>query len=210
MQQFPGILIVSRAVLVVGALLAATPGGAQAQAQVQTQPPSPRVAPADVEFMQSMIGHHAQALGMSALVSGRTESPALRALAERIVVSQQDEITIMQAWLRKQQQPVPSTHDTNAHHAGHTDAQGGMPGMLSPAQMDSLRAAQDRTFDTLFLRYMIQHHEGALRMVATLLASPRGAHDPQVFQFAADVDADQRAEIRRMRALLEQLDQSAH
>lgn len=80
-----------------------------------------------------------------------------------------------------------------------------MPGMLSPAQMDSLSAASGTGFDRLFLRYMIQHHDGALVMVAQLLAAPNAARDPMIFQFASDVDTDQRAEIRRMRALLASL-----
>jgi uncharacterized protein (DUF305 family) len=77
-----------------------------------------------------------------------------------------------------------------------------MPGMLSPAQMDTLSRARGASFDRLFLQYMIQHHEGALVMVAQLLATANAARDPMLFQFASDVDTDQRAEIRRMRALL--------
>ena len=171
------------------------------------QPPVP--AKPDVAFMQGMIAHHAQALTMSALVPARTQRPELQALAERIVVSQQDEIAIMQSWLRERKQAVPQASD--AAHAGHhapshsAHDMPDMPGMLSAAQMDSLAAATGAPFERLFLRYMIQHHDGALRMVAELLATKSGARDPQVFQFASDVDTDQRAEIRRMRALLDRL-----
>lgn len=166
------------------------------------QPPVP--AKPDVAFMQGMIAHHAQALTMSALVPARTQRPELLALAERIVVSQQDEIAIMQSWLRERKQTVPDVAD--ASHAAHTThASHDMPGMLLPAQMDSLSAASGAQFERLFLRYMIQHHDGALQMVASLLAAQGGARDPQVFQFASDVDTDQRAEIRRMRVLLERL-----
>ena len=83
-----------------------------------------------------------------------------------------------------------------------------MPGMLTSMQMDSLSTATGVQFERLFLRYMIQHHDGALQMVASLLSAPGGARDPQVFQFASDVDTDQRAEIRRMRALLDHLPSS--
>jgi uncharacterized protein (DUF305 family) len=168
------------------------------------QPPAP--AKPDVAFMQGMIAHHAQALTMSALVPARSERPELLALAERIVVSQQDEIAIMQSWLRERKQAVPQVSDAAhaGHHAPGHSAQD-MPGMLSAAQMDSLTATTGAPFERLFLRYMIQHHDGALRMVAELLATGNGARDPQVFQFASDVDTDQRAEIRRMRALLDRL-----
>jgi len=174
------------------------------------QPPPP--AKPDVAFMQGMIAHHAQALSMSALVSARTQRPEFRSLAERIVVSQQDEIAIMQSWLRERKQTVPevsdAAHASHTTHAAHAQVSHDMPGMLTSAQMDSLSTASGVQFERLFLRYMIQHHDGALQMVASLLAAPGGARDPQVFQFASDVDTDQRAEIRRMRALLDRLPSS--
>ena len=164
--------------------------------------------PADVSFMQGMIGHHAQAVQMTALVEGRTRTPELRLLAERITVSQRDEMDIMSRWLEEQKQPIPPA-DPHGMHATHVmpPSQGAhtMPGMLSSAQMDSLTAASGATFDRLFLQYMIQHHDGALVMVAELLKVNGAARDPQIFQFASDVDTDQRAEIRRMRALLNSL-----
>ena len=51
---------------------------------------------------------------------------------------------------------------------------------------------------------MIKHHEGALAMVAELMAAPEGAGDPELFAFATSVDTDQRMEIARMRAMLEE------
>lgn len=157
---------------------------------------------ADVAFMQGMIGHHAQALEMVALVPARSSRVEMESLGERIAVSQKDEIGIMQRWLTAHGEAgdtkPPMSHDMHATHAT-------MPGMLSPAQMDSLRNAEGTTFDRLFLQYMIQHHEGALVMVAELLRNPGAAQEPMVFQIMSDVDADQRAEIRRMKALLAQL-----
>ena len=200
------------------ALTGATPATAWAQGQTAGIPADARYTAADVAFMQGMIGHHAQALEMAALVAGRSALPSLSMLAERITVSQRDEIAIMQTWLRDRQQPVPAvpsidtasrgttSHDMHAAHTMHGSAASHvMPGMLSSAQMDSLRQAKGPTFDRLFLQYMIQHHEGALTMVAALLKTPGAAREPMVFQFVSDVDTDQRAEIRRMRVLLETL-----
>ncbi len=176
-------------------------------AQDAPAPPPARANSADVAFMQGMIGHHAQALQMTALVAGRANHRQLPLLAERITISQQDEIEIMRRWLTEHGAAAPradrahdGAHDAHAAHGQHDTP--GMPGMLSTAQMDSLTAARGVAFDRLFLQYMIQHHEGALVMVAQLLASPAAARDPMIFQFASDVDTDQRAEIRRMRALL--------
>jgi uncharacterized protein (DUF305 family) len=76
-----------------------------------------------------------------------------------------------------------------------------MPGMLTQKQMDELAAARGADFDRLFLENMIQHHQGALTMVRGLMATPGAGQDSSVFQFASDVEADQSAEINRMRAL---------
>jgi uncharacterized protein (DUF305 family) len=157
---------------------------------------SPQHHAADAVFMQGMIGHHAQALEMTALVVARTSSSDIRLLAERIDVSQTDEIAWMKQWLRERREPLPDPH---AHHAaGHT----AMPGMLSPAEMAELAAARNADFDRLFLRFMIQHHEGALVMVAQLKATPGAGQEPATAMFASEVDSDQRMEIARMRAML--------
>lgn len=152
---------------------------------------------ADVAFMVGMIPHHAQALDMTALVEGRTQHRGIRLLAERIDVSQRDEIVWMQNWLRTRGQAVPEIGGGHAH-MGHSL----MPGMLSPEQMADLAAATGTAFDRRFLTYMIQHHEGALMMVDTLFASPGAAQATEVYTIATDIDADQRADIRRMRVML--------
>jgi uncharacterized protein (DUF305 family) len=74
--------------------------------------------------------------------------------------------------------------------------------MLSPDQMKALKNAKDRDFDQLFLKGMIQHHEGALLMVKDLFDSPGTGQDAELFNFASDVDSGQRAEIKTMQNLL--------
>lgn len=158
-------------------------------------------ATADVRFAQHMIAHHGQALEMVALVPARANRSDLRTLAARIEVSQRDEIASMQRWLKSRGEEAP---DTEAHH-GHVEAgapEAAMPGMLSPVEMATLAAANGPEFDRLFLELMIRHHEGALAMVAELFASPGGGQEPEIFGIASEVDADQRAEIERMRSML--------
>lgn len=151
-----------------------------------------------VVFMQGMIGHHAQALQMAALVPSRASRPEIRLLAERIQVSQKDEIAQMERWLRSRGHAVPAS-DAHAHAAMGHDVL--MPGMLTRAQLDSLAAANGSRFDRLFLEGMIQHHQGALTMVAGLLANRRNL-DAETFRLVSEIDADQRSEIQRMQALL--------
>lgn len=149
---------------------------------------------ADTAFMQGMIGHHAQALEMTKLIAERSESEDLRMLGLRIDVSQEDEIKMMRRWLEKRGEDVP---DPAQHMHGEL-----MPGMLSAAQMVELEAATGAEFERLFLRYMIQHHQGALTMVQHLLAQPGAGQQSEIFAFASDVDADQSMEIQRMGAML--------
>jgi uncharacterized protein (DUF305 family) len=151
---------------------------------------------ADVRFMQGMIGHHAQAVEMTTLLRTRTEREDMKMLALRIEVSQTDEIKMMKAWLEDRKQPVPNEH---AHHAPGATL---MPGMLSTEDMARLAAAKGAAFDTLFLQFMIRHHEGAIAMVQELFASPGAAQEAEVFRFASDVEADQQMEIDRMRGML--------
>lgn len=162
--------------------------------------------PADVAFMQGMIAHHAQALVMAALAPTNGAGRAVRVLAERIDVSQQDEIVFMQRWLRERDETVPQVAETGAGHSmpmgGASDHSMHMPGMLSAEQLAQLTAARGAEFDRLFLTFMIQHHEGAIVMVRELFASPGAGQDVNIFAFASDVEADQTSEIGRMRALL--------
>jgi len=150
----------------------------------------------DIKFMQGMIGHHAQAIQMVQLVPSRTAHEDLKKLALRIELSQKDEITMMEAWLRGrgQQVPGPGVH--------RMDGAALMPGMLTPEEMDRLAAAKGTEFDRLFLEGMIKHHGGALTMVANLLSAPGAAQESEVFAFVSDVESDQRMEIDRMGAIL--------
>ena len=151
---------------------------------------------ADIKFMQGMIGHHAQAVEMVALVPSRTHSDDLKKLALRIDLSQEDEIKMMQRWLAVRGQQVP---DRNAMHMHGATL---MPGMLTADEMKHLGEATGDEFDRLFLEGMIKHHGGALTMVEQLFATPGAGQDSEIFAFASDVDADQRMEIDRMGAML--------
>lgn len=158
-----------------------------------------RHTPADVRFMQGMIGHHAQALEMTALVPSRSGSEGMRKLALRIEVSQADEIKMMQDWLKRRGQALPDPHALHAHGATL------MPGMLTAEEMARLAAAKGAEFDRLFLEGMIKHHGGALIMVKELFSTPGAGQESEIFAFASDVDADQRMEIDRMGAMLQEL-----
>ena len=168
-----------------------------------------RFTEADTHFMTGMIAHHAQALIMSRLAPSNGASPQVRTLAARIINAQQDEIDLMQQWLRDRGQPVPEVHITGInlmiHGAGDHAMHMHMPGMLSQEQLQELEAARGLDFDRLFLTYMIQHHAGAVYMVDELFSTDGAALDEAAFKLASGIHVDQVTEIARMELMLEQL-----
>jgi uncharacterized protein (DUF305 family) len=156
----------------------------------------PKSMPADVKFMQGMIHHHAQALEMTALLYTNSQREDMKLLAKRIDISQNDEIKMMRQWLKDRNETIM------VDHVAHGMTMPAMPGMLTADQMAALAKAKGAEFDRLFLRGMIQHHQGALVMVEELFDAPGAAQESVIFDFATHVDADQRAEITRMMQML--------
>ena len=152
---------------------------------------------ADVEFMQGMIMHHAQAVEMTALIPSHTENKELQLLGARISSSQSDEIKFMKRWLAARGEPDSMAMPGMRHPMPL------MPGMLTPEQMEALRKVKDAEFDHLFLTGMIQHHNGALTMVKDLFDTTGAGQDAELFDFATDADNTQQAEIRIMQTMLE-------
>ena len=169
----------------------------------------------DVAFMQHMIVHHGQAVEMVELLRTRGVHPTVRRLGQRIALSQEAEMDLMRGWLTDRGQPLEMPGMGGGHsgmdhsaHAGHSMPPSDTPimaGMLSPAQMQALAAANGPAFDRLFLEGMIRHHQGALDMVDALLANPDAAEDTMLSDFTTSVVADQSAEILRMQSLLSDL-----
>ncbi len=175
-----------------------TPAGPAAHHHMPDLPATagPGFTAADVRFMQHMIGHHAQAVQMAALAPTNGASEAVVRLAQKIDISQRDEIDMMKRWLRERRQAVPDEAHSHAMM---------MPGMLTTQQLAHLGAARGREFDRLFLNLMTRHHQGALQMVRELFRAPGAGQEPDIFRFATDVDADQRDELVVMERLLHAL-----
>ncbi len=179
----------------------------------RTLPPStratlPRRSSADVQFMQGMIMHHAQAVEMTALIESHTQNKDLRLLGARISHSQSEEIKFMKRWLeaRGESTSLPMQNmrgmDMSMPGMDMSNQPMLMPGMLTPKQMEALKKAKGAEFDQLFLTGMIQHHNGALIMVKDLFDTAGSGQDAELFNFATDVDSGQRAEIRIMQTML--------
>jgi uncharacterized protein (DUF305 family) len=211
------IVVLAASSWVGGAPAFARQGGAEAPVVVQPGAPgkptktlpadTPATLPprskADVEFMQGMIMHHAQAVEMTALINSHTENKNLRALGARISSSQSDEIKFMKRWLATRGEPISMEMAGMRGMSASGGAMQLMPGMLSAQQMEELRNAKGAEFDRLFLTGMIQHHDGALTMVKDLFDTAGAGQDAELFNFATDADNTQRAEIKIMQSMLE-------
>jgi len=208
----------SKSLLVIA--LMTTAAGASGRLPAQSTTPAPHgYVQADIDFMQGMIIHHAQAVVMSDWAVSHGARPNLLVLCKRIALSQRDEITMVQQWLLEHHLAAPDPlHMLKGVHSPMNDSSGmNMPGMdmgahpmmmtgmLTPAEMRELDAARGPVFDSLYLTGMIKHHEGALDMVAKLFATPGAGQQPEISSFATDIDAGQRAEIGRMQAMLNTL-----
>ena len=189
------------------------PGAPSKTLPSSTRATLPPRSPADVQFMQGMILHHAQAVEMTSLISSHTQNKDLRSLGARISSSQSDEIKFMKRLLAARGEPVTTTmpempgmemsNETMSNQTMSHDTMALMPGMLTPQQMEELRKAKGAEFDRLFLVGMIQHHNGALTMVKDLFDTAGAGQDAELFNFATDADNSQRAEIRIMQNMLE-------
>jgi uncharacterized protein (DUF305 family) len=162
---------------------------------------------ADVAFMRDMQVHHEQALAMTAMVEERTQREDLRLFVQRMDISQTGELEQLERLLAEHEQAVERTggaHDGHSGHSGDGD-HSDMPGMLTDAELAALEAASGDDFVRLFLQAMTKHHDGALAMVAEVLATEGALADQRLFQFAQHVDSDQRIELDRMARMWEAL-----
>jgi uncharacterized protein (DUF305 family) len=186
---------------------------------------------ADVDFMTGMIVHHSQAIVMAQLAKDRTESRAINVLAARIINAQNDEVALMQKWLRDRRQVVPIVRiegvtmrvdlqeppdmmltpeqllRMRSIHSGtrHTDGESNMPGMITQVQIEKLATLRGLDFDEQFLSYMIEHHGGAVFMITELFAADGSVNDEECYRLAVDIYAEQVTEIDMMKLMLEEI-----
>ncbi|MGW4540612.1 DUF305 domain-containing protein [Streptomyces chartreusis] len=151
----------------------------------------------DVTFAQGMIPHHQQALQMAEMATDRASSAEVKDLAERIRKAQDPEIETMSGWLRTWGEDVPSAAP-GMGHSGHSGGSG-MAGMMDAKDMDELMKASGKSFDTLFLTLMVEHHEGAVEMAES--EKSEGRYGPAT-ELADAVVTAQTAEIKEMNKLL--------
>lgn len=138
---------------------------------------------------------------VATLVPSRTSRTDVPLFAERIHLSQEGEIQLMQQWPQDHRLAV-LTLDANGHGAHKGMHHAAMPGKATPEQMAALAKATGAEFDRMFLELMHTHHDGALTMVSDLHNGDQG-DDPTLWNLAKDIDGDQRIEMDRIRRMLQ-------
>lgn len=142
---------------------------------------------ADVMFLQMMIPHHQQAIDISNLALKTSQDAELIELAKTIIAAQSSEITKMKAWLKE----AGASGDAGHHMSG-------MGGMLDEEELSSLTAASGTEFDILWLKGMINHHDGAIHMTEMI----EDAENADIKAFGTAIVKDQSAQITQMNAML--------
>ncbi|MFD7609491.1 DUF305 domain-containing protein [Streptomyces sp. NPDC059828] len=177
------------------------PSAASASASASAAPGSH--GDADVAFAQGMIPHHRQAVEMAGLAATRAESTEVKELAEEIRKAQDPEIETLTGWLAAwgEQVPADGAMDHSAHSQPSRHSGDGSGGMMTDEETAELGKSSGAAFDTVFMKLMIKHHEGAVAMARTEQAE--GAYGP-ARKMAGGIVTSQTAEITRMNRLLGQ------
>jgi uncharacterized protein (DUF305 family) len=145
---------------------------------------------ADVMFLQMMIPHHQQAIDISNIALKTSKDSELLDLAKTIISAQSAEIVQMKSWLKDAGASTDMGHSMNA-----------MGGMLDDNELSALSAATGKTFDVLWLKGMIGHHDGAIHMTTMI----EDASNPDIKTFGDNVVKDQSAQIVQMEAMLKRI-----
>jgi uncharacterized protein (DUF305 family) len=158
---------------------------------------------ADVSFLRDMIPHHQQALVMSDVAIRGAKTDELQALARRIKAAQTPEIEQMSSWLDQWGEDVPDLDAMGHMMMGHGDQtfDNDLPGMMDADQMRRMSQMMGGglAFDSMWVRMMILHHQGAVQMAEDELAN---GQDPDVLALAQNIKTAQTAEIEEMRQML--------
>jgi uncharacterized protein (DUF305 family) len=158
----------------------------------------------DAGFARDMSTHHTQAVTMAGYERDNTSDPSLKLLAYDIETSQQFQLGQMSGWLDGWGLSRESTLPQMSWMAGHdhVEPDGLMPGLATPAQMNTLITSHGTALDILFLQLMIRHHQGGLPMAQY---AAQHAAEPFVRVTAQAMVTVQSNEIVEMEQLLRQL-----
>ncbi len=208
-------LVIAGVIVLVAALVA----GAMVLGSVLARPSTPTADSVDAGFSRDMRAHHSQAVQMSFLVRERTDDADVDQLALDILLTQQQQVGQMYAWLEDWGLPQSSSGDRMAWMSDASmggmdrgdrdlgdmgdmgDMAGGMPGMASNAELQALEAAEGEDAERIFLQLMIPHHEAGVEMADYAVEN---ASTGQVRLLAESISVAQQSELTVLNDLLDE------
>lgn len=197
-------------------LVAALVAGALVLGSVLSRPDLPSADSVDAGFSRDMRAHHSQAVQMSFLVREATDDADVDQLALDILLTQQQQVGQMYAWLEEWGLPQSSSGDRmvwmgdasmGGMDMGGEDGMdmssmpGGMPGMASNADLQALERARGERAARIFLQLMIPHHEAGVEMADYAVEN---AETEQVRRLAESISVAQQSELTVLNDLLDE------
>ena len=159
----------------------------------------------DVGFLQDMRYHHDQATQMSLSYLQKpaaAQDPVLRTIAAEILLGQQLEAGAMVQLLHEFRQPDSNESGIAMTWMSMSVPVAQMPGMATPEQLATLKAATGTAADRQFAELMLNHHLGGVHMAE--FAADR-VSEPDVRVLADSMVTSQNADIAELRKILDRL-----
>lgn len=145
--------------------------------------PPPFTPADDVQFIDGMVPHHQGAVMMADMIVQRGQRADLRAMAQQMKDSQNQEIAMM----RSARQAIAGSTDTPPMSDPH---------MLSDMMLLSQQSGAQ--LDTMFMEHMIPHHAGAIIMAHRALPNLKLADMHALAAHIVDAQALEIGELQRM------------
>jgi uncharacterized protein (DUF305 family) len=167
-----------------------------------TRDRDPSADSADVGFLQDMLTHHDQALGVATLTVAYGEDPRVRIFAREVLTLQSYEIGLMTQMLADWGFARDERSDEAMAWMGMPVPVAQMPGLLTDEQLAEVDEARGADLDRLFLQMIAEHHRGGLHMAE---GGAELAEDDRVATLAARIGRNQAREINQYRHTAERL-----
>ena len=117
------------------------------------------------DYAAQVVSHHAQTIALLDLTLGRDNlDPRLGAYADRTRTELFSEVDAAEKRLERWGEPVPQTALEHAHDQDGVTYDTSIPGVLSNDVVHSLETTTGRSFQGAWLRRLVSHERGAVRL----------------------------------------------
>lgn len=139
----------------------------------------------DLAFVSDMVPHHKSAVEMATIAQKRGQSTFVKKLADDIMRTQKQEITVM------------SAAKGDLTKAEVKKAPLGVPSAMMGMDMNTASLKTATPFDKAFIDMMVPHHQGAIRMARVEMSKGKSE---KLMKLSKDIVAAQTREIKAMNA----------